>query len=774
MVGLESVIEVGGAVSIARVLITLLAFFVALILPGLPLALRAIEKAPIYVVLIFAAGLGLAINGLLLLFLSLAGIPFSLQSLAIAYGAAAAVTFWEVRRRLRSGPSRDVPAGPSSWWPLSLLALFLGVLLLRWLSFGASPTILGVDTSHHVVVTDLILLNQGLPSGYEPYAPLSTFSYHFGFHANAAALATFAELPPHESVQLLGLYLVALVPLSVFVLTSALFRSEPAGLVAGAVIGFVSFFPAFFLNWGRYTQLMGVAIIPLALALLLRARDREVPRPVLLASSILVAGLFLIHYVMFLLFLYAVLALVVAQLVETRSPRETRALLRPLATVFGLALLLALPWVIHILASHLAPFLLDPPSTSPSVFSLARVGEPLVHPASLWVSILSLVGLGLLAVWRRFVFVFFVVWIAVSFLLSDPRYVPVPLAGILNTPTWAMTMLVFASPLIAYIPVLALSFLKERPRLRTGIWAGVVTAVVLLGTIATGIISTEGYETVRPADLRAFQWIGDNVPEDSVFATNVRIDPVFGSIQPLDAGIWITYFTGRKQLAPLLIYGLEERSVPDYEEQLQELAIHERRVGSFGAFLFLRDVGATHVYLGAKGTGPMEVNNLTRSPWYSVLYEDGNVTVAALEDLVQFEPLVLRPAYDWSFLSEGYPAERKWGVDGVVLEMYTFEEFKADYPIYLRETGRYRISIRLMDFPQNDFDTDEPLSGLLFELDGEPMLEHTYGTFTPIWLTLEVPFEGPGLHTLTIRSRDPGLPFRISLGDIVISQVEGG
>ncbi|MFQ5910588.1 MAG: hypothetical protein ACE5IJ_07715, partial [Thermoplasmata archaeon] len=241
-----------------------------------------------------------------------------------------------------------------------------------------------------------------------------------------------------------------------------------------------------------------------------------------------------------------------------------------------------------------------------------------------------------------------------------------------------------------------------------------------------------------------------------------------------DAGIWITYFTGRQQSAPPLSYLIERPPFYDYKEQLWQIALYEKRIGSFGSYLFLYEIGATHVYLGAKGTGPMNPDNLTISPWYSVLYQEGNVTIAELRDLSDFEPLTLRPAYDWSFLSDGYPAEREWGVDGVVLETYTFEEFRVDYPIYLRERGQYRISIRLMDFPQNDFDTDEPLSGLLFELDGERVLEHAYGTFIPIWLTLDVPYEGPGLHTLTIRSRDPGLPFRISLGDIVISQIEEG
>ncbi|MFQ5885551.1 MAG: DUF6541 family protein, partial [Thermoplasmata archaeon] len=538
--------------------------------------------------------------------------------------------------------------------------------------------------------------------------------------------------------------------------------------------GLVSVFPAFYLNWGRFPQLAGVVVVPLAMALLFDLYKSDPRRSILLAASLLVAGLFLIHYRMFLFLLYGILALLAARLVETRSLHEVWKSTLRLVPVAVLAFVLALPWALTLLESPLGEQFFTRGPAAPEAYGLVRIEEPLSYPSSLWLFILSLVGSGLAAFYRKVEFTFLLAWSGIGFLLSNPNYIPGPFSGLLDTITWVSVMFVVESILVAYIPVIGLTFVRHGERLHRSLYAATVSITVLLGTLGTGFIAADGDETVHPQDLEAFTWIVENVPHEAIFATNMRIDPFVKTVQPVDAGIWITYFTGRKQLAPSLLYLLERPPFPEYDVQLRQMAQYEKRVGSFGSYLFLYQLGVTHLYTGAKGMGPMRHENLTISPWYSVLYQEENVTIAELKDLSDLDPIILRPAYDWSFLSDGYPAEREWGVDGVVLETYTFEEFKADYPIYLKEAGRYRISIRLMDFPRNDFDTDEPLSGILFELDGEPMLEHTYGTFTPIWLTLEVPYEGPGLHTLTIRSRDPGLPFRISLGDIVISQLEEG
>lgn len=615
------------------VLMALAAFFLVLVLPGLPFAMLLLGTRPIYWILILAAGLSLAINPLILLMTTQLGVRFDYGTLLAVYGIAALASAILFIRFFRTSQNVSKSRLVESWqWPIALLALSIVVFFLRWLPLTPLAVTTGVDTSQHVAITAMILENQAIPSNYEPFWGLSSFSYHFGFHANAAAFSLFSGLPPHKTLSILGPYLVSFAPLSVFVLTVTLFKSERMALIAAILTGLVSVFPAFYLNWGRLPQLAGVVVVPLVMALLFESYKSKPSRNILLLTSLLVAGLFLIHYRMFFFLLYGAIALLAARFVETRKVREVGKSALRLVPVAVLAFLMVLPWFVTLMGSPLAVqfFERDP---APQAYSLARIVEPLSYSSSLWIFLLSLVGFGLAAIYRKVEFTLLLGWSAVGLLLSNPFYIPGPFSGLLDTVTWVTSMFVVQSMLVALVPVIALTLVRQRWRLPRSTYPAVVGTVVLLGILGTGVISTEGYETVLQEDLDAFDWIVENVPHDAVFVTNVRIDPILGSVQPLDAGIWITYFTGRKQLAPPLLYKAERPPVPDYAEQLRQMASHEETIGSLESYLFFRDLGATHVYLGAKGTGPMRLEDLIASPSYFVIYQDGDVVIAELRDL---------------------------------------------------------------------------------------------------------------------------------------------
>ncbi|MFQ5762265.1 MAG: DUF6541 family protein, partial [Candidatus Bathyarchaeia archaeon] len=553
---------------ILRLLIALIA---ALVLPGLPFAILLAKERPSYWIPIYASGLSLAINALVLLAFTELGVPFALVPLLAIYAASGlAAVLILVKPARTSLISSDSKLSTSGGWSLALLSLFLAVFFLRWLPLNSSTVILGIDTNHHVIITDLVLRNGAIPSDYEPYWGLSSFTYHFGFHANAAAFSLLSGLPPHEAVSVLGLYLIALAPLSVFVLTATLFKSEQAALIAAVITGLVSVFPAFYLNWGRFTQLAAVVVVPLAMALLVDLHRSNPQRSTLIAASLLVAGAFLVHYVMFVFLLYGVLALLAARLVETKSLKEVWSSIRRLIPVAVLAFVLVLPWLVTLLGSHLVGQVFTRDPGPPQLFSLVRIEEPLAYTSSLWIPVLALIGFGFLALFRKVEFTFLSVWSGLGLLFSNPHYVPGPLSGLLSTVTWVTIMFVFGSIFIAYIPAMGLAFVAHHRWLGRSLFALTVGMTVLLGTLGTGFISTEGYEAVHPQDLQAYDWIEENIPGEAVFATNVNIDLFVETVQSVDGGIWITYFTGRKQLAPILIYALESPSFPGYDEQLRQ------------------------------------------------------------------------------------------------------------------------------------------------------------------------------------------------------------
>ena len=101
------------------------------------------------------------------------------------------------------------PPAPRSWdlpgWEsMTLAALLLAGLAIRLYVVRDLPAGLWGDSYHHTMITQLLLDNHGLFSSWQPYAPLETFTYHYGFHANAALLSWLTGLDSARSVVLAG------------------------------------------------------------------------------------------------------------------------------------------------------------------------------------------------------------------------------------------------------------------------------------------------------------------------------------------------------------------------------------------------------------------------------------------------------------------------------------------------------------------------------------------------------------------------------------------
>ncbi len=148
---------------------------------------------------------------------------------------------------------------------LALLGICLAALLVRLYVVRELPVGLLGDSYHHTLIAQLLVDNRGLFSSWQPYAPLSTFTYHFGFHANVAFVHYVTGLDLPQSLIWTGQIMNAMpVPL-VFALMLALGGRPWAGVWAALIVGFASPLPAYFVNWGRYTQLTGQVMMLAAL-----------------------------------------------------------------------------------------------------------------------------------------------------------------------------------------------------------------------------------------------------------------------------------------------------------------------------------------------------------------------------------------------------------------------------------------------------------------------------------------------------------------------------
>jgi hypothetical protein len=139
-----------------------------------------------------------------------------------------------------------------------------------------------MDAYHHTLITDLFVHNGIIPRTYEPYAPLNSFTYHFGFHTLAAAISLLSGQTTSTDLMTLVPQVGQLASSVLPIPTLALFGwkvlgNRWLGLTAAALAALVSVVPAFYVEWSRFTQGQGLAVLPLAFLFLLSVLQPDSP-----------------------------------------------------------------------------------------------------------------------------------------------------------------------------------------------------------------------------------------------------------------------------------------------------------------------------------------------------------------------------------------------------------------------------------------------------------------------------------------------------------------
>ena len=78
----------------------------------------------------------------------------------------------------------------AAFWS-SLVGVLILTAITKLLPLRDALAGMGLDAYHHTLISEMFIRAGGIPSNYEPYAPLASFTYHFGFHALTATLDGF-------------------------------------------------------------------------------------------------------------------------------------------------------------------------------------------------------------------------------------------------------------------------------------------------------------------------------------------------------------------------------------------------------------------------------------------------------------------------------------------------------------------------------------------------------------------------------------------------------
>lgn len=634
-----------------------LAGFALLWLPGALVVrlLRTSTPDPISL-LAFQCSTGFALLPILLLCSSTVGITLTtavvrailvtLLVLGLASILGMPTRCWRVRRRYlrRAAP---------------FLALFLIVAALAVQTRIAHARGLAlppwVDPIHHTMITSLILEEGSLPGDFGRYIPGTPFAYHFGVHATLAALCSLVGLTDVESVAVLMLHfgqlLNALVLLTLYACAKEILRSHHAALLAASIGTLVSWFPAYYLSWGRYPHLGGVFLLTVIPALLRLARRRSAGNVVLVV--ILATGLVLTHVRVAFFVSIFVVVIVLSLIVKRRW-----AALGAWILCGCLTLILIAPFAHRVSRAHelmesitgtrsltedeahrtIPPDHLWAPNNR-LLLGVATGGlsEILLHrtPASTaagiawWLTLIALAErerrrrwISRVAPWNGVLLM--AGWSATTAALLLIPLDRIPLTRSVSWSSAIITLFVPLSIAAAAILVWAIDAVTRRS-------APTAVAIVIALVATTGAYRMQ--QVVNPAtvlagedDLRAIRWMDRNLDSGDTVASEYR--PWLGSAWIASGGaVWIPVLTRCQTLVPPAIYAWarDEGEVA----RIASTASPFSSLGKGGAARVARvctEAGATHVY-GTRFLPAAVEQDAIEGPQLRHLFSSGEIAI---------------------------------------------------------------------------------------------------------------------------------------------------
>lgn len=597
---------------------------------------------------IVAAGLGivtypLVFYGLRLLLPDLVLGPYALWALLV-------VCALFTGRRLRSHARDVVRFTPLEWTALGVFALTLGTRL--WLAHRY-PFPAQADSLHHVLLTQLTADQGGLPETLDPYFPIPLDMYHMGLHSLSAVVVWLAQVPAHTALLWTAQFLNGLCGLGVYL---ALERKgyRLGGVVAAVAVGLWSHMPAYYFNWGRFTQVSSQTVLLIAwcvthTTIVQGPRLWQVRRGAALWSgflaAMLTAGVFLLHFRVAAFYL-PLLALSLGILLwQQRYDRAGLGhTLRWMAGIGAAALLLVLPVLLPALSVHIAA---NRNLATQTVVTQEQVAEVMANyyefpwssipilAARTWLLALSAVALAIGLLARNRLTWLAAGWLALLVALGNTYRLGVP---VLNVTNLGAVLIMLYLPLGLILGVGAQEIATRLPPTlrRQGRLAlvALVVASGVLGAVQRVREVAPNHHFVAEADLQAMEWINANLPPDAVFAVNTYF---WLATTPggTDAGYWLPYFTRRDMTAAVMLTSLGDYAYQS--ELLETAALVKQLVGDpaqiADAVEALLARGVHYVYIGVNGnsTGPgLEADHLLQSGRAVLLYEDGPVAILEL------------------------------------------------------------------------------------------------------------------------------------------------
>lgn len=606
----------------------------------------------------FSIGLSLVIYPVLFLWTDVVGLHLGWLYVWLPILFSFGLMLWHKRKDLY--PIR-IPKlklqGKIKWSDFTLGGIILLILLVRFWVIRTIDYPLWGDGYQHTMITQLLIDNKGLFSSWEPYAELSSFTYHFGFHTSSAVFQQLTGLPTGKSVLWTGQILNAFAVLTLFPLALRIRRNVWSGIVTLLIAGLLFTFPLYYVNWGRYTQLSGLAVLAVFACFAWEFIGRKkFDWSGYLFACLTLAGLGLSHYrilIFGLLFLLTYLLFF----------GWTKGFGRCVGKIFWLGVgsfVLFLPWFVNVFGGKLFAVIglqlgksgQQLSETGQLHYAIGDIAEFL--PIGVWVVLPILIGWG---IWRRKIEIGLVaLWWLVIFLLANPQLLRLPGASYVVPVFTVMIATFFPAALligeffgwlyerIQYQVSLRKNLAKIIPIGVSGVSAIIVISLGIYGLLENrSVLDTYRHALVTRPDVRAAGWIEQNLDKDSIVLVNSFFAYGDTLIVGSDGGWWLPMISLRGTTLPPLSYGAEQGPFPGYVPWTGSLTrlIEEKGINHPEVMEMLAERGITNLYIGQRrgsvnsDDALLNVDELLESSNYEMINNQDRVMIFAVKSRQQ-------------------------------------------------------------------------------------------------------------------------------------------
>lgn len=530
---------------------------------------------------------------------------------------------------------------PISWYSLITLTSFALVIFTRFYSIRDLEIPLWGDSYHHTMITQLLSDNGGLFTTWLPYAELYSFTYHYGFHANAVFFHWLTGIAAPQSVLITGQLMNVSAVAMAYVFTTRLCHNRLAGLIALVLTGFVNTMPAYYVNWGRYTQLTGQVMLVVVLLAWIHTLERShVDWRSMIMGVIATSALVLTHYIVT---IFAIAFLFVYVLVLTARKANIRDIWRILiiSTLIVLtSLIITAPWLINLFNGRLTNRLGTMANNQAQIASGATFISIIPFYIKSYIVGLAFVGLWISIAQRCWKILLAGIWSTMLFFLVVPYIIKIPITGVVTTFAIIIALYLTIIPIASYALAAGFQYLQGVAR-QLAISISIVT---LVGLTLSGIqwqsrVVDPQFQLFTPADAQAMEWINQNTEPQAKFLVNSLLAYNDFVIAGDDGGWWIPLLTGRKTMLPPITYASERGPTVHYLSEttgfLKQLLADP--LPSEHAVQLLQDAGIQYIYVGPHiGIGNeryrINVQALRYRPeQFPIVYERDGVIIFAIK-----------------------------------------------------------------------------------------------------------------------------------------------